>query len=521
MERTVATTTATEPNHTPLARSGRANGRLIFVSNRAPIQHCTNDDGTVERVCSGGGLASALGALAPGRPITWIAAAAGPVERQLAADGTHVALEDGKTVRFVAPARDAYDLFYGTFCNPILWFIQHSMTHRLQRDDLDSEALEAWQRGYLPVNQAFAEAVIDELDADGGRPAVMLNDYHLYAAPLFIRNRRPDATLQHFIHIPWPEPSAWRVLRWPIVQSICEGLLANDSVVFQTDQFARNFIDTCRLYLSDVSVDANNGRITRAGRTTRVWANPVSVDIWRLRRELASPEADRYRRDLALPEGVRTIVRVDRLDPSKNAANGFRAFGRLLERHPEWRGKACFLAFLVPSRDSIPEYRTYMKEVFSASGQVNERFGTKSWTPVTVFHEHNRLQALVAMSMYDVLLVNPTVDGMNLVSKEGPAVNGKSGVLVLSETAGSSAELRAGALMVSPDDIEGAAAALDRALRMEPEERRERVQRLREAIIRHDLRRWFRLLLEDVEGAPSRLLVAPTAGRFAHSGARA
>jgi trehalose 6-phosphate synthase len=509
MERKTKGGTTAEPGHTLRSREGRAGNRLVLVSNRGPVQHRTTSEGAVERVCSGGGVATALAALAPGRPITWIAGAAAQVERDLALSGTPIALEDGKRVRFVAHDPEAHKLFYGTFCNPLLWFIHHSMQARLQRKDIEAEALAAWQDGYLPVNQAYAEAVIDELDGDDGHPAVMLNDYHLYAAPLFIRGRRPDVTLQHFVHIPWPAPEAWRTLRQPIVQSICEGLLANDSVVFQTDGFARNFIDTCSAFLDGVAVDSSGGQITRAGRTTRVWANPVSVDIWDLRRELSLPEADDYRKKLAAPDGMRTIVRVDRLDPSKNAAKGFHAFGRLLERHPEWIGKVRFLAFLVPSRGGIDEYRTYMKEVFAASEQVNARYGTKNWTPITVYHEHNRLQALVAMSMYDVLLVNPVADGMNLVSKEGPAVNGRNGVLVLSEAAGSAAELRDGALMVRPDDIEGTAAALDRALRMEAPERRERIQSLREAIIRHDLRRWFRMLLEDIE--PARPLLAPLA----------
>ncbi|MEX2159818.1 MAG: trehalose-6-phosphate synthase [Dehalococcoidia bacterium] len=471
--------------------------RLILVSNRGPVEHRTNERGDIEQVCASGGVAAALSALAPGRPITWIAAATGALDRVLATQGELLPLDDGKYVRLIAPPREVYDLFYGTFSNPVLWFVQHAMYDRLEMDDVDAVAVDAWQRGYLPVNQIFAETVIDELERSGSRGRVMLHDYHLYAAPLFIRNRRPDAVLQHFVHIPWPQPDAWRVLRTPIVQSICEGLLANDSVAFQTQAFARNFIDTCRAYLTDCEATAD--RITHAGRSTRVWANPVSVDIWDLRRQLALPEAEAYRSKLAAPPEMRTIVRVDRLDPSKNVATGFRAFGRLLESHPEWVGKVRFLSFLVPSRTGVAEYRRYKDEVFAAAGEVNARFATPDWQPVAIYYEHNRLQALVAMSLYDVLLVNPLIDGMNLVSKEGPAVNARNGALVLSETTGAFEELRAGAIPVLPHDIAGTAAALDRALRLPAEERRECTRLLREAIVRHDLRRWFRLLLEDLD----------------------
>jgi trehalose 6-phosphate synthase len=157
-----------------------------------------------------------------------------------------------------------------------------------------------------------------------------------------------------------------------------------------------------------------------------------------------------------------------------------------------------FLAFLVPSRTSIPEYRAYTKEVFAQVEEINARHARSGWTPITVFHEHNRLQALVAMSLYDVLLVNPLRDGMNLVSKEGPVVNQRDGVLVLSVSTGSYAELRDGVLSVRPEDITGTAEALHTALSLPPVERRERAMRLRQAVLRHDLDRWLRLQLEDL-----------------------
>ena len=229
-----------------------------------------------------------------------------------------------------------------------------------------------------------------------------------------------------------------------------------------------------------------------------MWANPVSVDVSDLRGRLSSPEAGDSQAKLASAAGERTIVRVDRLDPSKNIVAGFQAFDLLLNRHPEWAGRVKFLAFLVPSRTSIPEYRAYTAQVFAQVEEINARHATSGWTPITVFHEHNRLQALVAMSLYDVLLVNPLRDGMNLVSKEGPVVNQRDGVLVLSVSTGSYGELRDGALSVQPEDIAGTAKALHTALSLPAGERRERAMRLRQAVSRHDLDRWLRLQLEDL-----------------------
>ena len=480
-------------------------GRLIMVSNRGPLEHYIDDTGRLQRRWNSGGVATALSALTTSTPLTWIANASSDADRKLAERGRIVELEHGKCLRLVAPEVDASDLFYNTFCNPILWFVHHSLCGLLQREDAEQQALDAWEHGYLPVNQAFAEAVVEELERSERPGHVMLHDYHFYAAPLFIRNLSPTTVLQHFIHVPWPEPEGWRQLPRPIVESICEGLLANDSVVFQTEQSVSNFIRTCEAFLPDAEIAADGDSITHAGRTTRVWANPVSVDIWDLRGQLMSPEAETYRASLSAAKGQRTIVRVDRLDPSKNIVAGFRAFDRLLEQHPEWAGAVRFLAFLVPSRTGIPEYRTYAEEVFAEVEAVNERHAGPGWTPITVFHEENRLQALVALSLYDVLLVNPVVDGMNLVSKEGPVLNERDGVLVLSKSAGSYAELGEAALAVCSDDIDGTAEALHAALGLPADERRQRAQSLRAAVLRHDLRRWLSLLLADLGGAESTL----------------
>ena len=479
----------------------RRAARLILVSNRGPVEHQIDASGRVVRRANAGGVATALSSLAADTPITWIANGTSQSDCAFARDGRAVDLDSRRRLRFVAPSPESYDLYYATFCNPLLWFVQHGLSDRLQRFDSRDVVIDAWERGYLAVNQTFAEAVVAEIDREGGESQVMLHDYHLYAAPLFIRNLRPNAVLQHFVHIPWPAPRAWDILPRPIVQSICEGLLANDSVVFQTAEFAKNFLLTCEAALPDARIDADGGGIANAGRHTRVWHNPVSVDIWDLRGRLFSDEAAPYREQFAAEDGLPTIVRVDRVDPSKNITMGFRAYGRMLDTHSEWRGKARFLAFLVPSRTAVPEYQQYEAEVFAEIDEVNRRHGTGSWTPIEVFHEHNRPQALAALSRYDVLLVNSVVDGMNLVSKEGPALNDNDGVLVLSKTAGSYAELRDGALAVDAHDVDGTAEAMHRGLTMPAVERSNRARSLRSAILRHDLRRWLRLLIEDLDGA--------------------
>jgi trehalose 6-phosphate synthase len=202
------------------------------------------------------------------------------------------------------------------------------------------------------------------------------------------------------------------------------------------------------------------------------------------------------------------------LDPAKNIIAGFEAFARLLEARPDLRGEVTFLAFLVPSRSSVLEYEAYAARVFSLVRSINERYGREGWTPVRVFYEQNRVQALVGMKLSDVLLVNSLADGMNLVSKEGAVVNERDGVLVLSREAGSCEELGADALVIDPYDVVATAEALTAALDMPRRERERRARGLRNRVLRHQLGDWLNLQLEDLaEGSVIQPLVMPLAGK--------
>jgi trehalose 6-phosphate synthase len=202
--------------------------------------------------------------------------------------------------------------------------------------------------------------------------------------------------------------------------------------------------------------------------------------------------------EIAAARPERLIVRVDRADPSKNVVRGFRAFELLLELHDEWRGRVSLLALLDPSRETIPEYVAYRAAIEDAAQAVNERFGTDGWLPVDLRIADDFPQSVAAYKQYDVLLVNAVYDGMNLVAKEGPLVNTRSGVLVLSENTGAHAELAAWAVSVNPFDVLGQAEALHEALSMPAEERTARAEALRQHVRVHDVALWLRELLGDL-----------------------
>jgi trehalose 6-phosphate synthase len=473
--------------------------RIILASNRGPLEYHLDESGHLDAEGGNGGVATALTALMPMGDFVWVASAMTDGDRMMACGGRHLVqiAEHSCHQRFVALPKRTYQRHYGIFSNPILWFLQHGLWDSLRGRSVEV-IRRSWDEGYLPANRAFANAVVEEIKAGATGPYVMIQDYHLYMCPGYVREMVPDVILQHFLHIPWPEPDAWEKLPRDVVEAICKSLLSCDVVGFQTDVSGHNFALTCQRFLKDVALDRSQWTVTRRGRQTSIRTYPVSVDIERLRNQTLSLEFARYRKCLRGLAGKKTIVRVDRLDPSKNILGGLDAFDLLLHRHQDLIGEVKMLAFLVPSRNSIKEFRQHANAVWKRIDQINARFGTDGWQPIQAFAENNYMQALAGMSLYDVLLVNSLADGMNLVSKEGPIVNEREGVVVLSSEVGSYHELREGVLPVAPRDLEATANALWQALMMSEHEKRQRAQQLRAVITRNDLRGWLQRQSNDL-----------------------
>jgi trehalose 6-phosphate synthase len=486
--------------------------KLIVVSNRGPVTFDREVGGARVARRGGGGLVTALRSLVAMHDVTWIASAMTDEERAVAEEaGGHAIDEtarDGSPyrLRLVAHEPTAYDWFYNVVANPTLWFLQHYLWNLAQAPNLDRGLHHAWDEGYVAVNAGFAEAVIAELEAEP-EAAVFFHDYHLYLAPRFVRTRVPDAALAHFIHVPWPQPDYWHVLPGAIRRAVHDGLLANDVVGFHTDRWRRNFLRSC---VDIVGAESNFVDCTAEydGRRVAATSHPISVDPSEFD-ELAASEAVRQREsELAESRPEWLVLRVDRTDPSKNVVRGFRAFERFLADHPELHGRVGMLALLDPSRQDIPEYAEYLGAIQRTARVVNDRFQREGWTPIELRIEDDFLTSVAAYKQYDVLLVNAIFDGLNLVAKEAQLVNGRDGVLVLSENAGAHEELSEWALTVNPFDIAGQAEAIYAALEMPAEERARRAQAMRAHIREHDLFEWVDAQLADLDSA-----VAPARAR--------
>jgi trehalose 6-phosphate synthase len=489
--------------------------KLIVVSNRAPVTFSRESDGSRSARRGGGGLVTALRSLITHNDVTWVASTMTAEDRVVAAEGGGEPVEetagDGSPykLRLVAHDPQAYDLYYNVVSNPFLWFTQHYLWGLVESPNIDNGLHQAWADGYLTVNRTFADAVVEEL-AREPEAAVFFHDYHLYIAPGLVRERVPEATMSHFVHIPWPQPDYWRVLPEGIRRALHEGLLANDLVSFHTERWGRNFLRSCEDVLAAKS-DFSAGRVKYQGRNVGVHGRPISVDAAEFADLAESEQVLAEEAKLAAIRPEHLIVRVDRTDPSKNIVRGFRAYELLLEDHPELHGRVGMLALLDPSRQDIPEYSEYLGAIQRAARVVNDRFRTEGWVPLEVRIEDNFHQAVAAYKQFDVLLVNAIFDGMNLVAKEAPLVNTRAGVLVLSENTGAHDELGEWALTVNPFDLSGQANALYDALTMAEDERRRRLDAIRSRVTEHDIGAWIESQLADLDtvglGAGTRLPV--------------
>ncbi len=471
---------------------------LVLVSNRGPVTF--HADGEVAR--GSGGVVTALSGLASHREAIWIASAMSEYDAEVSREHGGRAFPVRSPaggeyhVRLVVSDPDAYDRFYNVFANPMLWFIQHYLWDLSNAPDIRREEIEAFEFGYNVVNEDLARAVVEQLEG-ASEPVVMVHDYHLYTLPDLVRRARPDVFLHHFIHIPWTQADAWRVLPARIREEIFTGLLANDIIGFHTRSYRHNFLQCCR-DLMDLEVDFQRGLVWTGEREVWVRAYPLPIDHQATRQIAQSARVRQFEEELLRRRRDFLILRVDRADLSKNVLRGFSAFDLFLEEHPEFNERVTFMAQLMPSRTDVPQYAEYLERIEAVVAVVNHRHGTPDWMPIQLKLRDDLEEAVAAYKHYDVLLVNAMFDGMNLVAKEGPIVNEREGVSILSENTGAHEELGEYALSVNPFDIQELANSIHLALTMDRSERRRRAEGLAQIVTSRDPGDWIDEQLADI-----------------------
>jgi trehalose 6-phosphate synthase len=453
---------------------------LVVVSNRGPIAFHLDDNGAPVAGRAGGGLAATLGGGVRGTEAVWVAAAMTDGDRvalkQAGADG-ELSLENYR-IRLVDLDKETFDAAYNIVANETLWFWHHHMFDVAYRPRLDAAFHAAWD-SFRAVNLALADAAAGAAAPDA---TVLVHDYHLPLAPAMLRAKRPDVRIAHFTHTPFVDPTLLNVLPDDVVEELLLGMAGADACGFHAPRWASAFEGCWRAHAT-----------TRTMPMPRTFIAPAAADHDEVAAVAASAVCGEEAAAFDELVGDRAcIVRVDRIEPSKNLLRGLWAFRELLVARPEWRDRVVMLAMWYPSREALAEYQTLFHDVVETANALNREFATENWTPVILDTNDDFSRSVAALRRADVLLVNPIRDGLNLVAYEGTAINERDVVLVLSREAGAWDELgRAGAITVNPFDVLGTAEALHHALTLEPDERREQAARVREVATARTPAQWL------------------------------
>ena len=450
-------------------------GRLIIVSNRLPIT-VTGCGDEIEVAPSAGGLATGLASVHDESESLWVgwsgldSNASPEARRSLRAQLTARRLVE------VPLSADEVSVYYEHIANGVLWPIFHDQLERLPN------VIEGWDV-YESVNARYADMI-----AACARPGdtIWIHDFQLMRVPALLRERLPGVRIGFFLHIPFPNPEIFFAL--PRRQWLVEGMLGADLIGFHTRRYRGHFTAALRRLLG---IEMYKDAIAYDGRRIGLGIFPMGIDgesfASRSSERKVVAETARLRSD----RGICLLVGIDRLDYSKGLPRRLLALERLLTTHPEWLERIRLVQVAVPSRETLPAYKSVRRNVEELVGRINGRFGTHRWTPIRYINRS--VSPTILSALYraaDVLLVTPLRDGMNLVAKEFIATRTDGdGVLVLSEFAGAADELTS-AVMVNPYDVDGMAESFNYALRMPEPERRERMQALRAHVMSHDVSAW-------------------------------
>jgi trehalose 6-phosphate synthase len=424
----------------------------LVASNRGPVTWTEDSHGALQAKRGGGGLVSAMTALGP--DVQWVCAALSHADRTALRSGA--ALPAGVTMLDIEPV--TLERAYNGIANNLLWFTAHLLWATPTTPSFDERTRREWG-AFGSYSRSFADAICD-LAPDRAR--VLVQDYHLSLVPALLRERRPDLRVGHFSHTPWAPPEYFRLLPHGIATGILRGLLGADAVGFHSRRWADAFARCC---VDLLGARYDGTAVTLDDHTTSVDVHPLGVDAGELRARAAEPDVQARLPGIRELTGDRQLVlRVDRTELSKNIVRGLQAFRELLRRFPEHRERVVHLAFAYPSRHDLPEYREYTGAVQRLAREINEEFATEGWIPIHLEVRDDYARSLAAMSLADVVLVNPVRDGMNLVAKEAPVLSERGLSLVLSTEAGAADELGAWSHLAGPLDVSATAEALHKAL---------------------------------------------------------
>ncbi len=483
--------------------------QVLIVSNREPYVHHYDAQHRPVAQVPASGMVTALEPIMRACAGVWIAHGAGPADREVVDRSDHIRVppdDPAYTLRRVWLSEEEEQGYYYGFANEGLWPLCHLAYVRPAFRPSD------W-RAYSEVNAKFARVVASEAHTDS--PVVLIQDFHFALLPQDVRERIPKATIALFWHIPWPNAETFGVCPWK--REMLHHMLSADILGFHTRYHCQNFLATVDRFI-ECQIDHENMSVTLRGHVCRVGAYPISIE-WPPRWLEGLPDApacraavhERYR----LGPEVVIGLGVERWDFTKGIIERFQAIEVLLDRNPRLKGRVCFLQIASPSRGQLPAYKALQEHTYGEVKRINEKFGADGWQPIILIDTHQEPQAIFELyRAADFCLVNSLHDGMNLVAKEFVASrDDEDGVLILSTFAGASRELGE-AVLINPYDVNETAEAMEIAMRMNREERRNRMNLMRRTVKENNVYRWAGRMLMDLARIRQRQSLTPMKTRY-------
>ncbi|NML39373.1 bifunctional alpha,alpha-trehalose-phosphate synthase (UDP-forming)/trehalose-phosphatase [Chitinophaga sp. G-6-1-13] len=458
--------------------------KTIIVSNRLPVK-ITEKDGEFALQASEGGLATGLGSIYREGNNVWLGWPGQEISDPKHQEKVTKQLRQMNLMP-VFLTQDEINNFYEGFSNETLWPVFHYMSVYARYD-------QGYWDAYYQVNKKFRDIVMQVAEQGD---IIWIHDYQLLLLPGMLRAEMPEVSIGFFNHIPFPSYELFRLIPWRA--ELIEGLLGADLMGFHTFDDSRHFLNAASRILP-VNTSANV--VSYNDRITVVETFPMGIDFNKFSALGQDPEVKHQLQNLKNNfQQERMVLSIDRLDYSKGILQRLQAFELLLQLHPEYVGKVVLYMIVVPSRDTVPQYKELRDEIDKLVGNINARFRTLSWHPVQYFYRSFPVEVLSALYNYaDICLVTPMRDGMNLVSKEYVASrNNNDGVLILSEMAGASKELM-DAIIVNPNNIGAITRAIVDALNTPLPEQERRMKQMRQVVSKFNINHWVKLFMTRLE----------------------
>ncbi len=473
--------------------------KIHIVSNRLPFSINKEDSG-FKLTPSVGGLATGMRSIYReygGQWIGWPGIAADELSSEDMSEIDESLVDEACLA--VHLDQEEINLYYEGFSNNVIWPLFHYFAQFIEYNP------EYWE-AYKRVNQKFADKALETLE-DGD--TIWIHDYQLLLLPEIIKSAKPGVTVGFFLHIPFPSFEVFRTLPWR--KELIKGMLGADLIGFHTYDYERHFFSSVRRLLG---YEISFNQIHTEDRIVMADAFPMGIDYEKFAAKAQEivqkppqeksdlhKELEKY---FLLSPNRKLILSIDRLDYTKGIPNRIKAFESFLEKYPQFQNEVTLVMLVVPSRDSVEQYKLLKSEVDELVGRINGRFGGVNYNPIWYFYRSLPFENLIELySTSDVALITPVRDGMNLVAKEYIAsrVN-KSGVLIISEMAGVAQEMGE-AIIINPNNEDEIAESILQALNMPIDEQRSRMNFLQKRIKRYDIFKWsseFVKALRKIEG---------------------